>query len=350
MAHIISLAILNGMATGLVPEFVSAIADRDQINPVADWIKSKPWDGVDRLQEFYDTLVTREDYPEPLKQVLIYKWLISAVAAVLMASGFRARGVLTFQGPQSIGKTSWFNALVPDQVLRELVIKLDHHLDAGDKDTKLTAISHWIVEIGELDSSFKKDVARLKGFLTSDRDKIRKPYGRTNCEYSRKTIFCASVNENNFLVDSTGNTRFWTIPVISVNYEHGIDMQQLFAQITVDFEKGEKWWLTPAEEKCLEWYNNLHRTISAIHERIMAAVDMDRIEESKLPAMTASEMLIEIGIRNPSNPQCKEATSVLRELFGDSKRINGQNKWRIPLKEQNFHSVLPTGDDDDDKY
>lgn len=38
-------------------------------------------------------------------------------------------------------------------------------LDPGNKDSILGAIVHWLVEICELDSSFKKDVARLKGFL-----------------------------------------------------------------------------------------------------------------------------------------------------------------------------------------
>jgi predicted P-loop ATPase len=31
-----------------------------------------------------------------------------------------------------------------------------------------TAITHWIVELGELDSSFKKEIARLKAFLTGE--------------------------------------------------------------------------------------------------------------------------------------------------------------------------------------
>jgi putative DNA primase/helicase len=177
MSYIISLAILNGMSTGQVPEFVYAIADRNQTNPVADWINSKPWDGVDRLQSIYDTLVAREDYPEALKQVLMYRWLISTVAAAFMPRGFHARGVLTTQGRQSMGKTAWIKALIIDPILREQVLKLDHHLDPSNKDSLLTAISHWIVEIGELDSSFKKDIARLKGFLTSNSDKVRKPYG-----------------------------------------------------------------------------------------------------------------------------------------------------------------------------
>ncbi len=353
MSHIISLAIQNGMSIGQLPEFVAVIADNNQFNPVTDWIDSKPWDVKDRLKELYGTLTCADDFEENLKQLLIYRWLIGAVAAAYLPTGFRGRGVLTLQGPQSIGKTTWFQALVPDALLREQVIKLDHHLDAGNKDSILTAISHWIVEIGELDSSFKKDIARLKGFLTGDKDKIRKPYARGNSEYARKTVFCATVNDSNFLVDNTGNTRWWTIPVIQINYQHGIDMQQLFAQVKVDFEKGGPWWLTPEEENCLEKFNKNHRTVSVIHERIMAAVDLDHAKDANLPAMTASALLIEIGIRNPTNSQCKESAAVLRELFGDSKRIKGQNKWRIPLKQQDLgfkKSAFSQTDDDDDKF
>jgi len=331
IAQITSLATLNGMSSGRLPEYIAAISDRNPVNLVADWILSKPWDGIDRLQDLCDTLTHREDYPEPLKQQLLHRWLISTVAAVLKPSGFHARGVLTLQGPQSIGKTRWISSLVPDPILREMAIKLDHHLDASNKDSLITAISHWIVEIGELDSSFKKDVARLKGFLTGDRDKVRRPYGRADSEYPRRTVFCATVNDANFLVDPTGNTRWWTIPVTKINYDHGIDMQQLFAQIAVDFKDGEEWWLSSPVERCLEDFNKLHRSVSVLRERILEAVDLDRAQDEKLPAMTPTELLRTIGINSPTNAQCKECASILRELFGESRRIKGLNKWRVPL-------------------
>ena len=350
MSYIISLAILNGMSTGQIPEFVSAIADRNQINPVADWIHSKEWDGIDRLQSIYDTLVAREDYPEALKQVLMYRWLISAVAAVFMSRGFHARGVLTIQGRQSMGKTAWINALIIDPILREQVLKLDHHLDPSNKDSLLTAISHWLVEIGELDSSFKKDIARLKGFLTSNSDKVRKPYGRTNSEYPRKTVFYATVNETNFLVDPTGNTRWWTIPVTSINYTHDIDTQQLFAQVAIDFNAGEPWWLSSAEEKCLEKFNDSHRNISAIHEGVLEILDMDHSKDTNLPSLSASDVLKRLGIHTPSNSQSKEINKVLRELLGDSKRIQGVNKWRIPLRQFANATSIYTGSNDDYLY
>lgn len=345
IAHIMSLASLNGIPTGQILSYVATIGDRQRFNPVANWITSATWDGKDRLQAFYATLTHREDYPGQLKEVLIYRWLISAVAAALKPSGFKSRGVLTLQGPQSIGKTAWVNALVPDPILREHVIKLDHHLDVGNKDTLLTAIGHWVVEIGELDSSFKKDIARLKGFLTSDRDKVRRPYGRTDSEYPRRTVFCATVNDQAFLVDATGNSRWWTIPVTTINYTHGINMQQVFAQVAVAFYKGEPWWLSPAEERHLESYNRIHRAISAIHERVLDALDLDRTKDPHLPAMTPTELLRKIGINNPTNPQSRECAGVLRELLGDSKRINGQNKWRIPLAQETWSPPLSPSDD-----
>lgn len=347
IAHIASLANLNRVSSAQLINFVGAIGDRHQFNPVADWIESRAWDGQDRLQAFCDTLTQREDFSAPLKEVLLHRWLISAVAAALKPSGFRNRGVLTLQGPQSIGKTEWVRALVPDPILREAVLLLDHHLDAGNKDSIITAVCHWIVEIGELDSSFKKDIARLKGFLTGDRDKVRRPYGRIDSEYQRRTVFCATVNDQAFLVDTTGNSRWWTIPVTKINYTHGIDMQQLFAQVAVDFRNGEPWWLDRNEEGLLEKYNQQHRAISAIHERVLDALDLDRIGDSDLSAMTPTQLLQSIGIKNPTNTQAKECAAILRQLLGESRRIKGQNVWRIPVK-RGGHKAAPTLNDADD--
>lgn len=350
LTTILSLVALNRMSTGPVPSILETIADRNPHNPVADWIMGKPWDGVDRLRAFQDTLTVREDYPKVLRDILIYRWLISAVAAALMPQGFYGRGIFTLQGAQSMGKTSWIRALIPDPILRELALKLDHHLDASNKDTIITAVSHWIVEIGELDSSLKKDIARLKGFITSDRDKLRKPYGRADSEYQRRTVFCASVNDHAFLVDPTGNTRFWTVPVTKIDYQHGIDMQQLWAQIAEDFKKGERWWLTREEEDLLEACNNEHRAVSLIRERLLAAIDIDHRGTWQPKPYSASEALKTVSIDRPSNQQCKEAGGILRELYGDPKKIQGIYRWRIPfLKDRpmQFNKLLPTPDDDD---
>jgi len=343
MTHIISLACLNGLPRGDIEAKVAVVADANPINPVADWIHSAPWDGVDRLLAFYDTLVIAEDYPAELRALLMRKWALSAVAAALMPKGFRSRGVLTLQGPQSLGKTRWVSALVPDVELRDAVVKVDHHLDANNKDSVLGACNHWVVEIGELESSMKKEVARLKGMLTRDSDKVRKPYLRAESEMPRRTVFAATVNQANFLVDDTGNSRWWVIPVVAVDYEHDVDMQQLFAQLAVEFEAGEQWWLTSEEEQLLDQQNRHNRTISVIEDQFLRVLDLDKAEADGLKAYTALEVLEMIGVEKPTNGQAKECAGILRTYLGESKRIQGRFKWRVPfhLNHRGDQAVVP---------
>ena len=59
LSQVVSLATLNTMSFGQIPSFLEAIGNRRPYNPVVDWIKSKPWDGVDRLGPFCDTLIQR---------------------------------------------------------------------------------------------------------------------------------------------------------------------------------------------------------------------------------------------------------------------------------------------------
>ena len=332
--HILSLASLNRFSTQAITGYVETIADAHPVNPVLDWIKSKPWDGQDRIHSICQTLVVPQDYPPQIRDIFVTKWLRSAVAA-LCKQHFRARGVLTLQGAQGLGKTAWVRSLIPDAALRESVLKLDHHLDAGDKDSKLLGISHWITELGELDSSLKKDIARLKGFLTADTDKIRRPYAKTESEYARRTVFCATVNDENFLVDPTGNSRFWTIPVVGINYEHHIDMQQVFAQALAQVQDGLIWWLDRDEEDNLTELNKRHRAVSAIREMVLdVAVKAGQRGAQGPSRVSASQFLSVHGhIKSPTTAQAKEAAQALRELYGEPvTRSGGVVKWDVYIR------------------
>lgn len=331
MTEIVSLMQMNGLMGSSIREFVAAIGDRNRYNPVADWIRSAPWDGVDRMPQFLAAIQVADTYPIDLRDILVYRWLLSAVAAALVPEGFRARGVLTFQGAQGIGKTSFLMSMIPEQH-RSRFLKVDHHLDASNKDSILGACSHWLVEIGELDSSFRKDVARLKGFLTSTHDKVRRPYGRDEVEYPRRTVFAATVNDTNFLVDTTGNTRWWTIEVTSLNSAHGVNMQQLFAQLAVDLSKQQQWWLTSEEEQLLDKQNKSYLAVSVVRDRLSQYLAwVERQDPStKTEHLTATQILEAIGIKAPSSGQVREAVPIFVEQFGRRKKIRGKEGWSVP--------------------
>jgi putative DNA primase/helicase len=69
--------------------------------------------------------------------------------------------------------------------------------------------------------------------------------------------------------------------VTSIDHEHGIDTQQLFAQLAILFRKGEPWWLTQEEERCLEEHNKDHRRVSVIRDWVLEALDLNILPESR---------------------------------------------------------------------
>ena len=75
--------------------------------------------------------------------------------------------------------------------------------------------------------------------------------------------------------DPTGNTRWWTIAVDSLDFQHSIDFQQVFAQLAIDVERGAEWWLTREEEEQLEAWNRRHRVVSAIAEKLADFIVLD---------------------------------------------------------------------------
>jgi len=305
-----------------------AVADENAYNPVLQWIESKPWDGVDRLTDLLDGVAVSEQFDYELKDTLITRWLVSAVAAIAKPSGFHARGVLVFTGPQGIGKTSWLRNLLPEQLgeyFREGAI-----LDPADKDSVTGAVSNWIVEIGELDATFRKaDIARLKAFVTAGEDRIRKPYARAESMMPRRTVFCASVNDAQFLVDPTGNSRFWTVEVTALDFEApSEDLQQLWAQVLALYEAGEQWWLTPDEETRLAASNSDFEQADPLEELFLATYDMDSMERQR---STASEILKVLGYDKPTRRLQTDMGKVLKTHCGDCTRTGKGRFYEVPI-------------------
>lgn len=335
LAEIASLCALNRMPRESLVEYARVIADRNRHHPVLDWITSKPWDGRSRLPDLYATVSGPGD--AWLRERLILRWLLSAVAA-LVADRFTAHGVLVFQGDQGLGKTSWVKSLAPV----ELGAVLDGAtIDPDNKDTVLTAISHWLVELGELDATFRKaDVERLKAFITRPVDKVRRPYDRVDSEFRRRTVFFASVNADRYLVDDTGNRRWWTVPVDRIDYQHGIDMQQLWAEVLELHRQGHQHWLTADELAALNESNREHEAVDPVEELIAQHFDWSASYTQR--PMTATEVLVAIGFDRPTKLQANHCAQVLRKLTGKPPRKSGSRRvFDLPPK----RGELPADDD-----
>ena len=344
MAHIISWVNRFQMATGSVGEYVLALADQNPYNPVANWILSKPWDGQPRFNDLCATI--REAAPRTLpdgrnmRDVVLMRWMISAVAAVFEPNGIVARGVLVLQGPQNIGKTHWLKRLAPKELD---VIKDGITLNPSDKDSVMLCVSNWIVELGELDATFRKaDIASLKSFLTLDRDKLRRPYDRTTSEFARRTVFFASVNPRQFLHDATGNSRFWTVECESIDHTHNIDMQQVWAEIYALYRQGIGWYLEADEFAALNDHNEDYTSSDPVHDMIDSGYDWASDPGRWVFRMNATEICLTAGIQRPTKADTNSASSyVVSKYKVKTVKVKGYKQWLMPPKLFKYDNAPP---------
>jgi putative DNA primase/helicase len=334
ISHVLSECEIVRMPTKHVAQFLITLADKNQYNPVATWIDSSAWDGVSRLDDFYATVRVPAG-GEKMKRKLMRKWLIQAVAAAFSPDGIAGQGILTFVGPQNIGKTTWFQRLAPAHLDAVLT---GHTLDMRSKDSIFIALSYWIVELGELDATFSKsEISALKSFTTQAMDKLRRPYAATESNFGRRTVFGGTVNESQYLSDPTGNRRFWSIEVDGFDLDSGIDMQQLWAEVKGLWVGGENWALNMQEMGELNVHNEEFTVVDPIEERVAAAFNWSELGLGNDLWVTATDALLKIGVRDPTKGQTITAGRALKKLNGGQrKKTNGRVVFLVPADEPEF--------------
>lgn len=241
----------------IISAYLDIIASRNRYNPVLELLNAVEYDGKDYLSELYSILNIADD--DELSRTLIKKWLWQSISLLHNdeAEPFGADGVLVITGRQGIGKTSFFRKLaLKSQFFREGV-----SLDFRDKDSYIDATACWIAELGEIESTFKSDVERLKAFITNSVDKYRRPYGRDSIRAIRRTSLCGTGNSDAYLIDNTGNRRFWTVQVdeIDLNRLKNFNAVQLWKQIeryTITDIQGFR--LSHTEQQALSERNKEH--------------------------------------------------------------------------------------------
>lgn len=310
--EIINLATINHMPTSRIDEHLNSLAQRNHYHPIVDCIISKPWDGVSRFNPFIKTLRTTND---EFSHVLIRKWMLAAIAAVFSEKGFPLQGVLVLQGKQNIGKTRWVKSLDP---INCKAVKEGALLDPSNKDSLITCACYWIVELGELDATFRKsDIARIKSHITSEVDIVRFPYARKNSRLTRRTAYVATVNESRYLIDDTGNRRWWTMEILQIDLNHGLDMQQVWAEVYHCWKQGETPWLSQHEINQLNQLNMEFEQLDPFEEKILTQFDWrEGWLHRQTVQLTATDALAAIDYKNPTRSEATRMGKILTKLTG----------------------------------
>lgn len=284
------------------------IANKNTYHPVRKWISSMKWDGVSRFQDLLDTV----ESTSPLKELLFKRWLTSCVAAVFNRNGIASQGMLVFVGKQGLGKTTWIKKLVGI----ENAVKEGAMLDPSNKDMVLEVVKHWIVELGELGSTFRKaDLDNLKAFITKEKDSIRPPYAAKVNQYARRSIFFGTVNDDTFLIDNE-NRRFWNLNVTELNAFHDIDVQQLWAEVYQWYVNGERSYLDREEQVLLQESNKSFESIDYVIEKLERSVkkpDDLTAKSHKRETINTTAILEKLGYTQPTRADLNKAARWLRD-------------------------------------
>jgi len=327
--HVSNLCVRNRVPKADLSSHLVYIADQHRYHPAIDWIESKPWDGIDRIKDFVNTITT-ENQEDSNK--LLYRWMIGCIAALYTPGGVSLEGMLVVQGEQKIGKSYWFINLVPKEQ-RHLIID-GEAINSADKDDVNRVTSRWLVELAELKSTIaKSSVEDFKRFITRSTDTYRKPFGRNDSDFPRMTSLYSSVNDPEFLVDPTGNRRFWCISATHINHSHGMNMQQVWAQFKRDWDNGENHKLTQDEQDIVNENNPSFTTIDPLEEAILDAFNWG--DPNRNYPMTASAVLEKVGITLISSQMpsySKRVGLLLRKITKTkSRKSNGKKVFDMPF-------------------
>ena len=297
----------KGVSFATLEQYITYHAREHQYNPVLVELESVKWDGVDRLPMLYALVGVEYD---PLSQTLIRKWLYQAVALLFNdpAKPFGADGCLVFNGAQGAGKTSLFRHLA----LKDEWFGEGCSIDDRDKDTTRRIVTKWISELGEVESTLKSDISKLKAFVSAPVDRYRLPYGRADIVSPRMTALCATCNSERYLIDPTGNRRWWSVPfnrTIPRAELEALDAWQLWAQVYTLIKplsydaKASCFRLTAEEQKALAIRNGEYEKPQKGQlevEDILTRADRDALTWK---SMTISEFKSMWDVLRPYNAQ-----------------------------------------------
>lgn len=236
-------------------------------DPFLEYFNSlQEWnEGVD--QDFILELCTyikAKDQPRFDKQ--FKKMLVRSIACAINPKVFNKHAFILVHKQQSSGKTTFCRWLCPEKLQNYYT----ENINTIDKDGLTSLSENFMINLDELSSIRKNDLNAYKSFLSRDKIKIRRPYGKHSIVTPRVANFVGSTNNEEFLIDTTGNVRWLCFEISSIDFDYKkkCSIDNLWRQAFALYNSGFKYELTDDELNENELANEKHRMTTSEEDLI----------------------------------------------------------------------------------
>jgi predicted P-loop ATPase len=301
---------------------IAAVAQDYRYSPLLDYLSVLRHDSTARIDTWVSDYLGAAD--TPLNRAIGARFLISAVARAF-EPGCQVDTMPAFEGPQGMKKSTALRVLFGSEWFT------DHIPDLHSKDAALQIQGIWCLEHAEMATLNRTDANRVKEFISRRVDRFRPVFGKTTMDHPRQGVFAATLNPNGsgYLKDETGARRFWPV-ACGTAWPAGqrIDVaalatvrDQLWAEATVRYRRGEPWWLDTLELEAAQ--------IEATEARFDADVWTDNVAEivADKPFVRVAEIFdgLHIPVGDRTKPAQMRIGGILRALGWSRKlqRIDG---------------------------
>ena len=299
-------------------------------NPFKTYFNEKLpiWDGeTDYIQLLANTVHTTDDN---YWSNTFRKWIVALVAALLEDDKVN-QTVIIFTGKQGLGKTTWLISLVPNYLKKYVY---SGNINPTDKDTLIYLSTCMLIILDELENLNIKQLGSTKELITKSVIQIRRPYGSIYETITRRASFAGSVNNHEFLSDITGSRRFLPFEALSINYNHGISMDHVYAQAYALYRSGFRYWFDEEEIDVINRINDNYR-IKTIEEELLLKYFEPCKESKDVELLSATEIMKEIFEDNKitnTNASMQRLGKILKSLKFKNVKRNGRQLYILKRK------------------
>jgi hypothetical protein len=274
-----------------VHDALLAIGNKHRFHPVREYLDGLKWDRKKRLHKLLPHYLNADD--TPLNRAMGKAWMVAAVRRVRQP-GCKFDAVLTLRGPQGSGKSTFFQLLGTPNGRDFFSDSMD--IGASAKDTIENMSGVWIAEFPELSKLSTREVEQVKRATSARSDRARTAYARLAAAVKRQFVCGATVNQEFFLRDDTGNRRFWIAEVGKTREaELTADRDQLWAEAAELEANGEPHnipeELWPAAAKVAEQHMKEDPVADAVALKLAELPDHDVV-------VLTQDMALAIGVED----------------------------------------------------